>query len=41
MEFGLFNLRGRARPKSRRRWYSASEVAEQTKLADELGYTIA
>jgi alkanesulfonate monooxygenase SsuD/methylene tetrahydromethanopterin reductase-like flavin-dependent oxidoreductase (luciferase family) len=40
MEFGIFNLMG-AREAEKPAAQVFSEVAEQTKLADELGYTIA
>lgn len=40
MEFGIFNLMG-SRDPSKPTAQTFAEVAEQTKLADELGYTIA
>jgi len=40
MEFGIFNLMG-SRDPSKPTAQTFGEVAEQTKLADELGYTIA
>ena len=40
MEFGIFNLMG-AREADKPTAQVFGEVAEQTKLADELGYTIA
>src|SRR2546423_4738581 len=40
MEFGIFNLMGSRDPEKRTAEVFA-EVAEQTRLADELGYTIA
>src|SRR3979409_2797458 len=40
MDFGIFNLRG-AREADKPTAQVFGEVAEQTRLADELGYTIA
>ncbi len=40
MEFGIFNLMG-AREADKSAAQVFAEVAEQTRLADELGYTIA
>ncbi len=40
MEFGIFNLMG-SRDPSKPTAQTFAEVAEQTRLADELGYTIA
>src|SRR5437763_10076725 len=40
MEFGIFNLMG-AREKEKTAAQIFAQVAEQTRLADELGYTIA
>src|ERR1700681_4209753 len=40
MEFGIFNLMG-SRDPSKPTAQTFAEVAEQTKLADELGYTVA
>ena len=40
MEFGIFNLMG-AREADKSAAQVFAEVAEQTSLADELGYTIA
>ena len=40
MEFGIFNLMG-SREAEKPAQQTFAEVAEQTKLADELGYTIA
>ena len=40
MEFGIFNLMG-SRDPAKPSAQTFAEVAEQTKLADELGYAIA